>query len=65
LEETNRWFHTDGRGEDEFRRSVLDIAQTKASKRQPNVQPYVVKENRAVEPMALLLGGLQRSQDKS
>ena len=56
LEEANRWFHTDNRGSDEFRRSVLDIAQTEASKRQPTVQPYVVKENRVVEPMTLLLG---------
>ena len=56
LEEANRWFHTDGRGEDEFRRSVLEIAKTEASKRQPNMQPQVVKENQAAEPMTLLLG---------
>ena len=57
LEEANRWFHNDGRGQDEFRRLVLGIAQTEASKCKPDgTQPYVMKENRAVEPYTLLLG---------
>ena len=56
LKESNRWFHTDGRGEDEFRRRFLDIAQTEALKRKPNMQPEVMKENRVVEPITLLLG---------
>jgi len=57
--ESNRWFHTDGRGEQQLRQYVADIARTDAERRKKlRGSAYPLKEDRLAELTTLLLGNV-------